>query len=216
MLIKNAVLERIFAGEVDTLFRRQRRPTVRAGGTLRTRMGMLDILEVTPIEPDDVTDADACRAGFAGAGDVVAMLSEKAEGTDYRIRVRPGGPDPRVALREDADLTEDELAAIAARLERLDRHGVDGPWTAVTLRMIADRPFVRAPDLAASVGRQTAPFKNDVRKLKALGLTISHSPGYELSPRGRAVLAYLDARTRAAPSSPTGAAASDDVSAPRA
>ena len=27
-------------------------------------------------------------------------------------------------------------------------------------------------------------------KLKALGLTISHSPGYEISPRGRA---YLDA-----------------------
>ena len=53
------------------------------------------------------------------------------------------------------------------------------------MRLIADRPHVRAPDLAASVGRETAPFKNDVRKLKALGLTISHSPGYELSPRGQ-------------------------------
>ena len=30
------------------------------------------------------------------------------------------------------------------------------------------------------------------RKLKALGLTISHSPGYELSPRGRALLARLE------------------------
>ena len=52
------------------------------------------------------------------------------------------------------------------------------------MRLIADHPHVRAPDLAASVGRETAPFKNDVRKLKALGLTISHSPGYELSPAG--------------------------------
>ncbi len=36
---------------------------------------------------------------------------------------------------------------------------------------------------------ETAPFKTNVRKLKALGLTISHDTGYELSPRGRASLA---------------------------
>jgi hypothetical protein len=59
------------------------------------------------------------------------------------------------------------------------------------LHLIADRPHVRAPDLAASVGRETAAFKNDVRKLKALGLTISHSPGYELSPRGHELVRRL-------------------------
>lgn len=59
------------------------------------------------------------------------------------------------------------------------------------LRLVADRPHVRAPDLAASLGRDTPSFKDDVRKLKALGLTISHSPGYELSPRGRALLDRL-------------------------
>ena len=32
---------------------------------------------------------------------------------------------------------------------------------------------MRAPDLAASVGRETQPFKLDVRKLKNLGLTIT-------------------------------------------
>jgi hypothetical protein len=56
---------------------------------------------------------------------------------------------------------------------------------------IAKRPGVRAPDLAASFGRETAPFKVDVRKLKALGLTESLRVGYKLSPRGRA---YLVAR----------------------
>jgi hypothetical protein len=40
------------------------------------------------------------------------------------------------------------------------------------------------------VGRETAPFKLDVRKLKNLGLTISLVVGYELSPRGQA---FLDA-----------------------
>ncbi len=193
MLIRNVVLERIAAGEIDTLFRRQVRPTVRAGGTLRTAVGMLDILEVTPVAPADITVDDARRAGFSSVDEVVAMLAEKADGTDYRVRVRPGGVDPRVTLRDDDQLSPDDLAAITTRLERLDARSTHGSWTATTLRMIADRPHVRAPDLAASVGRETAPFKDDVRRLKALGLTISHSPGYELSPRGRAVLRHLDA-----------------------
>ena len=41
------------------------------------------------------------------------------------------------------------------------------------------------------VGRETQPFKTDVRKLKNLGLTLSHNPGYSLSPRGRAFLARV-------------------------
>jgi hypothetical protein len=50
---------------------------------------------------------------------------------------------------------------------------------------------VRAPDLAASFGRETQPFKRDVRKLKDLGLTESLEVGYRLSPRGRAFLETL-------------------------
>ena len=49
-------------------------------------------------------------------------------------------------------------------------------------------PTVRAPDLAARVGRETADFKKDVRKLKELGLTESLAIGYLLSPRGQAVV----------------------------
>ena len=63
-----------------------------------------------------------------------------------------------------------------------------GPWTRQVLRLIAENPGVRAPDLAASLGRDTLAFKRDVRRLKELGLTISLPVGYELSPRGRAYL----------------------------
>jgi len=56
------------------------------------------------------------------------------------------------------------------------------------LELIAQRPATRAPDLAASLGRETAPFKTDVRKLKELGLTESLDVGYRLSPRGEAYL----------------------------
>ena len=56
------------------------------------------------------------------------------------------------------------------------------------LALIADRPAVRAPDLAASLGRDTLTFKRDVRKLKELGLTESLEVGYRISPRGAALL----------------------------
>src|SRR5205823_12671739 len=101
--------------------------------------------------------------------------------------------DPRAVLAASAALTDDDAAEITRRLERLDNASSHGPWTRETLRMIADRPAVRAPDLAASVGRETQPFKIDVRKLKNLGLTISLEKGYRLSPRGIAYLQRISA-----------------------
>ena len=191
MLIKNAVLDRIVTGEIDTLFRRQKRPTVKTGGTLRTRIGMLEIVRVDAVDLADISRRDAARAGFASVDDLVEQLTQKPDGDFYRVRVRVGGPDPRLELRQRADLTLDELADVRGRLERLDGRSSRGDWTKQFMTMIEERPHVRAPDLAESIGWDTKPFKDHVRKLKGLGLTISHSPGYELSPRGRAVLDSL-------------------------
>jgi hypothetical protein len=111
------------------------------------------------------------------------------EGQLYLLRFRRlDAPDPRSVLAADADLDDAARATVDARLARLDRASPHGPWTATTLAMIRDRPGVRAPDLAASVGRDTPSFKIDVRKLKALGLTESLPVGYRLSARGRAYL----------------------------
>ena len=118
------------------------------------------------------------------------MLAAKSEGECYRVRLHVAGADPRIALREDAALDVATVAGLFAP-RSAGRGELVGPWTRPTLRLIAERPNVRAPDLAASVGRDTPSFKDDVRKLKALGLTISHNPGYELSPRGRALLERL-------------------------
>jgi hypothetical protein len=191
VLIKNSVLERIQTGEIDTLFRRQKRPTVKTGGTLRTRFGMLDIVRVDQIELGDLTARDAKRGGFSSVDDVVSELTEKPEGSFYRVRVAMGGIDPRVVLREQSELTAAELEEIRIRLARFDALSSLGTWTKHFLMMISEQPHTRAPDLAASIGWETKPFKDNVRKLKELGLTISHSPGYELSPRGHAVLAVL-------------------------
>lgn len=191
MLIRLAVLQRIVDGDVDLVFRRQKRPTVRTGGTLKTAVGVLDIISIEPIDPGSLTDDDARRSGYDTVDDLVADLTRKTEGEFFRVEVRYAGDDPRIALRENADLSDDDIAELRARLDRYDA-GVRGPWTRNFLQLIADRPHVRAPDLAASIGWETKPFKENVRKLKTLGLTISHSPGYEISPRGQALIDALD------------------------
>jgi hypothetical protein len=108
----------------------------------------------------------------------------------YRVGVRHAGADPRVKPRNTIP-GESELVDIQRRLDRLDAVGGHGAWTRETLRLIGDRPEVRAGDLARSLGREKMPFKLDVRKLKELGLTESLERGYRLSPRGQAVLRSL-------------------------
>jgi hypothetical protein len=62
------------------------------------------------------------------------------------------------------------------------------PWTRATLELIGERPGEPAQVLAEALGREKLKFKNNVRRLKALGLTESLDVGYRLSPRGRAWL----------------------------
>ena len=98
----------------------------------------------------------------------------------------------RAEMAAADQLTTADIEEITARLTRFDRASMWGAWTISTLKLIAEHPHTRAPDLAASVGRETAPFKLDVRKLKNLGLTLSFNPGYTLSPRGEAYLAAVE------------------------
>jgi hypothetical protein len=80
MLLKSALLEDIKAGKVDVVFRRWKRPTVKAGGTLKTKVGLLAIRRMDEMRPDDVTDADARRAGFADVADFQRWLATMKEG----------------------------------------------------------------------------------------------------------------------------------------
>ncbi|WP_312161286.1 hypothetical protein [Phenylobacterium sp.] len=180
MLFKAPVLKAIAEGEVDLAFRRWRKPTVKAGGTLHTPAGLLAIDAVEIIAAEAVTAQDAARAGYASAAAVLADLA--GEAPIHRIAFRRLGEDPREALRRD--VSDGALDEVEARLARLDAKAA---WTGAVLELIAAHPGVRAPDLAARLGRETLAFKTDVRKLKALGLTESLEVGYRLSPRGQAL-----------------------------
>jgi hypothetical protein len=178
-------------GSIDLAFRRWKRPRVRAGGRMRTAVGVLEVVEVETVERAQLDEEDARRSGAESVAALLAELDRRGEGEIHRVRLRYAGPDPRVELRSRADLSPAELEQVRARLDRLDRASRHGPWTRATLELIRDRPEVRAGDLAEAVGRERLAFKRDVRKLKELGLTESLPVGYRLSPRGEAVFWML-------------------------
>jgi hypothetical protein len=188
MLFRQQVLDGIAAGKIDLAFRRWRQARVKPGSRLRTPVGVVEIRSVDEVVPDGITQAQARRAGYATRDALMAELDAHAEGRLYRIGLHLAGADPRVALRERAAIGPAELAELKHRLDRLDQASRNGPWTARTLQLIADRPAVRAGDLAAALARDTPAFKRDVRKLKELGLTESLEVGYRLSRRGAALL----------------------------
>jgi hypothetical protein len=181
-------------GSLKLAFRRWRKQDVQPGQVFTTSAGMVRVDAVAVVATEDITDEEARLAGWPDAERLRRRLA--TEGDTYRVELSYAGPDPRIALRESADLTADDIAQLDRRLERLDRAAAHGPWTLHYLALIRDHPQRRAPDLAELVGRETAPFKIDVRKLKNLGLTVSFPVGYELSPRGRA---YLAGTTRKPP-----------------
>lgn len=195
MMIRPEVLAAIKAGEVDLAFRRWDRPRVLVGTRLRTRVGLLEVTSVEQVAASRISADDARRSGARSLAHLRELLAAKADKPVWRVGLQYVGADPREALRAQIPSAE-EIQALLGRLDRLDNASPVGPWTRATLAIIDRRPTVRAPDLAAELGRDTPSFKKDVRKLKELGLTESLDIGYRLSPRGAALVDAESGTTR--------------------
>lgn len=196
MLFRNETLEGIRTGAITLAFRRWRRPSVRAGGTLLTAIGQLSIESVELVAINQISAADARRAGYESKQALLGELRFRTDGNIYRIHLGELRPDPRIALREVRPVTEAEFDELRARLSRLDQRASDGAWTLRTLETLETHPGVRAGDLCGLVGQERERFKGNVRKLKNLGLTESLGTGYRLSPRGGAFIRILRSETR--------------------
>ena len=89
MLLKLELLEAIKAGKVDLVFRRWSRPSVKAGGTLKTKLGVMQIGSIDDMDPAEVTEADARRAGFSDVADFRRWLDTMKPGHLFqRIEVK--------------------------------------------------------------------------------------------------------------------------------
>jgi hypothetical protein len=203
LLFQKRFHDGLVSGAVTVTFRRWDKPHVKPGG--RYRCHPIGVLEVSAVEQTTVgalTHRDARASGFADRDELLAYLSSGPGGAVdptthlWKVTLHHGGDGDRIGLALETDLTADDVALIKTKLARLD---AAEPWTKKTLAIIGKYPRVAASQLAARLGRETLPFKTDVRKLKKLGLTQSFEVGYEISPRGRAFLAFRGTRARAAP-----------------
>ncbi len=207
MQFRQGQKEAIARGELTLTLRRWRRPQAKVGGRYRVGSHVIEVTSVERVEPSDISVADARAAGHdspQAALDAVRANQRSSgdpEAPLYWIEFRSLGEqaDPRAALAADDALQSEDIAELTARLNKMDARSQHGPWTRATLAAIAEAPGRRAAELAAAQSRETKKFKTDVRKLKALGLTISLEVGYRLSPRGQVVLDALQEPTTAAP-----------------
>jgi hypothetical protein len=205
VLISKPVAEAIRAGTVTQAFRRWDAPRVKVGGVQLTSAGLVRFDAVRQVrDPSRLTERDAKRAGVKDLATLQKFLVPTTRKPSprggrggekvYRITLSWAGEDPRIALRDSVP-DDETLSDIRTRLTRLDARAT-GAWTREILEWIRDNPHVVSKELAVLRGVELLPMKVDIRKLKALGLTISHDVGYELSPRGAAYLDWLDGHGR--------------------
>lgn len=191
MLFKQVHLDGVQSGAVTLAFRKWKQPAVKKGSLIKTSIGIIQILSIQKTTIQKITAEDALAAGYSELSALLRLLNKIQEGDIYRIKVSYYAVDPRIALREQTTLSDEAFEDIRQQLFLLDRASRQGDWTIVTLMLIQEYPQLRAADLAQYTGREKEWLKLNIRKLKDLGLTISHHPGYTLSPLGRVVLARM-------------------------
>ena len=192
MLFKEKHLQGIRSGEISLAFRKWKKPAVKTGSFIKTSIGLVEIKEVSEINALEITNKDAMNAGFASLDELLQLLSKTEQGVIYKINVRYFDEDPRIALRENINPENVELKEITSKLERLDRYSKQGNWTLEILKLIHQNPALRAADLAQRTKWEKEWLKLNIRKLKNIGLTISHEVGYSISPLGKKYLEWLE------------------------
>jgi hypothetical protein len=178
-------------GSIRLAFRRWKRAQAVPGRRYRSPIGMIEVQSVATVtEPISLEDARA--AGYASAEDLLADLKGPPDASLFRLELRRSpDADPRSVLAADDKLDAAELLDLRRKLARLDA-AVGRPWALATLEAIEAQPGRRAGDLFVELGwPELQDFKLHVRRLKALGLTLSLRVGYRLSPRGESLLRVL-------------------------
>jgi hypothetical protein len=188
MIFKVRDLENIKSGKISLAFRKWKKAAVRKGSRLRTAIGVVEISSVSAITSEEITSIDAVNAGFDSLENLIKALNRIDEGTIYKIELHYYSDDPRIKLRQHSEIGDGDVEVLKKKLKRLDSYSKNGKWTLSVLKAINDNPRLRAADLAIMMNKEKAALKIDIRKLKNLGLTISHETGYTISPLGKFVL----------------------------
>ncbi|MGF1449855.1 MAG: ASCH domain-containing protein [Opitutales bacterium] len=143
MLFRHELLQRIVDALVRLALRRWKRASVKAGSQLKTAAGLVLIESVRQCRLDAIPTVDATRAGYPDAETLRTELAQQ-DGEVYRIELAYAGADPRIELREDAELADADAEALQAQFARYDGASRLGSWTATILRAIELHPKLPA------------------------------------------------------------------------
>ncbi len=193
MLFKEIHLSGIKSGKISLAFRKWQKASVKTGSLLHTSVGLVEIRKIETVNENDITDKDALNAGYADKNQLLKSFTHNSTGTIFKISVSYHSADPRIKLREQTELSAQQFTNLKKKLERLDNHSKQGHWTIKVLLTIKDNPNLHAIGIAKLTGFEKEWLKLNIRKLKNLGLTISHNVGYELSPLGEHFIGKLKA-----------------------
>lgn len=183
MIFKLKHLLAIKSGKVTLAFRKWEKPGVRQGSIMRNEIGVIRVEKIEQVSLASITAADAIDSGYDSRKELIDALSKIEKGRIFRIEIKYQSADPRIKLRQRGSLSDEELDKLRKKLERLDL-SAGSPWTMKYLKLIRKHPRRRAGDLADMMKMDKPEFKLNVRKLRNLGLTISHEVGYTVSPLG--------------------------------
>ena len=187
MMFKHRFHDAIMAGEITRTYRRWKRPQVVAGN--HYKLGANGYIEVTTFtEVPDGAKLNLASTGLEADDPLVTGLGS-GQGNLYCIEFRYAGAQPQLEPDRGVPASDEDLEALHRKLEQKDARR-ERPWTLQLLELINEHPGTGSKVLCQHMNCDQPALKQDVRKLKALGLTISLETGYKLSPRGRAYLTW--------------------------
>lgn len=132
---------------------------------------------ISVVKESDLTELNIRNAGFENKEQLLRSLRRNDNGNIYRIEVHFHSEDPRIGLREQSVLSNEEYLELKRKLAHLDSYSKNGLWTKKTLLATKENPHLKAIGLSKLTGFEKEWLKTNIRKLKNLGLTISHAVG---------------------------------------
>ena len=168
MLFKKVHLQGIKSGNITLAFRRWKKASIKSGSLLHTSIGLVKIGEIETVNENDISEKDVLNAGFTNRKQLLKSFARNRTGTIFKISVNYHSEDPRMKLREQTELTEQELTILKESVQRLDKFSKQGSWTSKVLLAIKDNPNHPAIGITKLTGFEKEWLKRNIRKLKNL------------------------------------------------
>ena len=194
MMFKQKFHAGIVAGDITCTFRYWKRTQVVAGNFYKINpIGRIEVHKITTIKPDDLTQANAKASGFDSVAQLFAYISsfDTDQRTLYRIEFSFAGRRDDLDPEQETVTTDQALDTLKQALQLRDKNSATGPWTLDTLKLVGKHPGMSSAVMAKRLNKDRVKLKQDMRKLKQLGLTSSLETGYELTDKGRSAVHLL-------------------------